>query len=125
LDSDKATGQASGAFRMHGGYDAIIERLHSGIDPDRAVLRLATVVSAVKWEPGHVQVEIHSAAGTRLQPIHAARAVITLPLGVLRAASNITGAVQFVPDLLEKWKDTESLKVGSVIKLVLRFREAF
>jgi monoamine oxidase len=33
--------------------------------------------------------------------------------------------VQFVPDFPQKWKSSEPLKVGSVVKLVLRFREAF
>jgi monoamine oxidase len=125
LDSDGTTGQASGASRIHRGYDGIIERLYAGIDPDRSVLRLATIVSAIKWCPGRVEVEIRSAAGTPLEPIHAAYAVITLPLGVLRAGSKTTGAVQFVPDLPQKWKNSEPLKVGSVVKLVLRFREAF
>src|SRR5258708_4043652 len=104
LDSDGATGQASGAFRIHGGDDGVIERVYPGIDADRSVLRLATVVSAIKWDAGHVEVEIRSAAGTPFEPIHAAQAVITLPLGVLRAGSKTTGAVEFVPDLPQKWK---------------------
>lgn len=122
LESDRAAGQGAevGTFRIHSGYDRVVERLRAGAACDLTTLRLGVKVSAIRWKPGAVQIEARSSTGSQLAPFTASRAVITLPLGVLRAKT-----VEFVPDLVDKWSASESLKVGSVSKLILRFREPF
>jgi monoamine oxidase len=51
--------------------------------------------------------------------------LVTLPLGVLQARANETGAVKFLPALAEKAAAAQSLAMGRVVKIVLRFRERF
>jgi monoamine oxidase len=126
LESDPAGEQDGGsAFRIPNGYDRIVDWLLAGCRPDKTVLQLSSVVTSVRWQPGEIQVEAMSAAAGPLEPIRGGRAVITLPLGVLRAPPDAEGGVRFFPSLTEKWAASEPLKVGSVIKVVLRFRKAF
>jgi monoamine oxidase len=125
LDSDRASGQASGAHRLAGGYDGLLETLLAGVDKNRLEMRLSTIVTAVRWSPGRVEISAKSVTGTALEPIRALRVIITLPLGVLRAGSGQPTTVEFIPDLVEKWQQARSLQFGSVIKLCLRFREPF
>ena len=55
----------------------------------------------------------------------AARAIVTLPLGVLQAPPEAPGAVRFVPALDTKRAALAGLAFGPVLKLSLRFRKAF
>lgn len=112
-------------FRIQDGYDRIVHWLLSGIYSQSLTLRLNTVVSIIKWRPGRVEIEVTSPTGIALEPIRARAAIVTLPLAVLRLRGHRRGAVQFEPDVPEKWSGTEALKIGSLIKIVLRFREAF
>ena len=52
-------------------------------------------------------------------------AVITLPLGVLQQAPDLPDAVEFSPELPEKRSAWSRLRMGDVIKVVLRFHEPF
>lgn len=88
-------------------------------------IRLSRIVSDIAWQPGHVRVETRSAAGIALEPCTAPRAVITLPLGVLQAPHDSLGAVRFSPELPEKQRAIGQLRMGPVVKVVLRFDEAF
>src|SRR5579872_617476 len=124
-ESAMARGEHSSSFRIQNGYDGVVDWLLAGMPPLSTRVLLSTVVSAVRWRPGRVEVDALSATGESLEPIFATRAVVTLPLGVLRQDSNAHGAVRFIPDLAEKWGASSSLKMGPVVKLVLRFREMF
>lgn len=117
-------GNAS-SFRIQNGYDTVIHWLLSGVDFHRTTLRLNTMAETIRWGTDGVEIGIVSRTGIPLQPVRARQAVVTLPLGVLRAAGSQPGAVRFLPDLQEKWAAAAPLKMGSVIKIVLRFRHAF
>lgn len=125
--SDAATGQGgdASAFRLVNGYDAIVSWLADGAAPEKCEFRLSNVVKSVHWQPGDVRIELASASGSPLEPIRAPLAIVTLPLGVLRAPPGTPGAVQFVPDLAEKWSASAALRMGPVVKLIVRFREPF
>jgi len=112
-------------FRLVGGYGHVLEWLHTGIDPAQLDLRLGAIVSAITWQPGHVRIESHSITGTPLAPCEAACAIITLPVGVLQSPPGTLGSVRFSPELPEKQKALGQLKMGPVVKLVLRFDQAF
>jgi len=112
-------------YRLAGGYSGIVEWLRAGLDPQRALVRTACAVEAVRWRRGAVLVEYRTAAGPETHALRAPRAVITLPLGVLKAREGEPGAVRFapVPEVLKRARDR--LEVSQAIKLVLRFREPF
>jgi monoamine oxidase len=57
--------------------------------------------------------------------VTARRAIVTLPLGVLKAPPRAPSAVRFSPPLREKRAALDRLESGAVIKAVLLFRSAF
>ena len=110
----------AGHYRPRGGYGALLASLLGGIG---AELRLRTVARVVRWKPGSVEVEGTSRGKPFLAK--AARAIITLPLGVLKLLPGAPGAVRFTPPLDEKQPALDGLACGTVIKAALRFRAAF
>ena len=128
LESEKTSEAVGGneMFRVIEGYGALIEAIAKGLRADRVRLRLSTVVHEIRWSPGRVIAGLRSSDGTDLPSIEAAKAVITLPLGVLQARPGETGAVRFEPDLpAAKRTAIEMLQVGPVVKVVLRFDTPF
>ncbi|MGH2517573.1 MAG: flavin monoamine oxidase family protein, partial [Ktedonobacterales bacterium] len=112
-------------FRLPGGYDQILEWLRAGLEPKRMALRLNTVAQEVRWSRGEVEVSVRSPLGTALESVASRACVVTLPLGVLAASSDMPGAVHFVPEVPGKQKALASLEMGQVVKVLLRFSEAF
>lgn len=114
---------AASHFRPLGGYGALLAALARELDGTAIELNLETVVHAVRWKRGAVEVE-----GTvRGQPFRAAarRAIITLPLGVLQAPPGAPGAVRFTPAPAGKRAALAGLLPSPVIKVSLLFRTAF
>ena len=134
---------SSGHFRPQGGYGALLAVLAGGLRGSRVELRLQSVVRAVRWKRGTVEVE-----GTRLRDegggmrdeeskvqrrnaghevfqVVARRAIVTLPLGVLKLPLRAAGAVRFTPPLKEKRLALEGLVSGAVVKAALLFRTPF
>jgi monoamine oxidase len=92
-------------MRPQGGYGPLLETL---VAPG-VKLRLRHAVREIRWRPGAVWVD----------GLRARRAVITLPLGVLQS-----GQVRFDPDP-RKQAALAMLASGPVIRVAMRFREAF
>ena len=112
-------------FRILDGYDALIEWLRAGLDPERAETLFGTVATTVRWRRGHVEVETRAARGTVERRITARAAIITLPIGVWKAPREQEGALRFDPPLKTKEKALRQLEVGHVVKIVFRFAEPF
>ncbi len=113
----------AGHFRPQGGYGALLAALAGGLRGSGVELRLQSVVRAVRWKRGAVEVE-----GTTLGKTFCARApsaIVTLPLGVLKLPSRAPGAVRFTPPLKEKRPALDGLASGAVIKAALLFRTPF
>jgi monoamine oxidase len=113
----------SGHFRPHGGYGALLAALAGGLRGSRVELRLQSVVRAVRWKRGAVEV-VGTVLGKAFRAT-APRAIVTLPLGVLKLPSCATGAVRFTPPLKEKRPALDGLVSGAVIKAALLFRTPF
>jgi monoamine oxidase len=112
-------------YRLPGGYDGVIAWMRAGLDPERVEVRLNTPVGEVIWRKGEASVRAASVLGRPLPEIRTRRAVVTLPLGVLKASLEASGGVRFHPSLEGKRRALEKLAPASVRKVVLRFREAF
>lgn len=105
-------------FRPLGGYSSVLSALAGSLERDNIRLQLQTVVEAVRWKRGSVEMDV-----TRFDKaftIKATTAIVTLPLGVLQA-----GSVRFSPALTAKKRGLDGLGFGPVLKLSLRFRKAF
>ena len=127
LDADRASGLSSpaGTFRLPDGYDRLLQGLFPGEGPVRPLLRLGCPVSVVRWQRGRVDVTLQSRDSQLPSQLSAPRAVFTVPLGVLLAQPDSPAAIRFEPDLPEKWNAGRCLRMGTVVKLHLRFRTAF
>ena len=116
-------GGAESLARIVTGYDAVPAWLASRL-PDGA-LRASTIVTEVRWRRSDVRVACHSGAGGPVGPLRARKAIVTLPLAVLALRPGEAGAVRFEPDPAPQRRAIGKLAMGSVLRLTLRFREAF
>ncbi len=107
-------------YRLPGPYDAIVARLRARLPVARVRLLLGHPVRLVSHRRGAVEVTTLPAGGGRPQVHRARAAVITLPLGVLKAR-----AVTFRPGLGRKQDLIDALGWGQVVRLTLRLRAGF
>jgi monoamine oxidase len=125
--AELAQGEISGdrQFRVASGYDSVVAALTGKLDPSCVGVHLNTMVKRVRWKRGSVVVEAVGAGGHPLPQFKSRYAIITLPLGVLKAAREEPGAVEFVPALSEKAEAVTKLGMANVVKVMLRFRSRF
>jgi monoamine oxidase len=110
--------------RVLDGYDRLLQHLAAPVARRAGALRLATIVTDVRWGGTGVDVGTRGALGGPPSRVRARAALITLPLGVLQARPSAPGAVRFVPALPRtKRSAIERLAMGNVVKVVLRLRE--
>jgi monoamine oxidase len=116
--------EGDNGFRIPGGYDLVTQALHDEAVAAGALLRLNTIVQAVHWSSGGLEVICTSSGVT--ETFTGSCVLITLPLGVLQAETDDFGAVRFIPDLPEKKQTAiRGLEMGHVVHITLRFRERF
>jgi monoamine oxidase len=111
--------QGDRLFHVHAGYDALPAFLLQQFERAGGTLLLGRPVRRVAWKPGDVTMLGNDAAGEAFS-VHAARAVITVPLGVLHA-----GSVQFSPPPAAALAAAKRLAFGPVIRMTLVFQQAF
>ncbi len=102
-------------FRFAHGYDTLAKSLSDSIQWRCCELQLNTTVTEVEWKPGETLVRTTSGAEFR-----AARAIITVPLGVLKS-----GGIRFSPGLAEKETALRGLEMGTVGRANLSFKRKF
>ncbi|HEX8755927.1 MAG TPA: NAD(P)/FAD-dependent oxidoreductase [Steroidobacteraceae bacterium] len=113
----------SSQSRPLGGYRSALLALIAGLDGSRVHLQLQTTITSVRWSDRSVEVD-----GLWLgRPFRAAarKAVITVPLGVLKAPAGTPGAIAFSPPLDSKQTPLAQLLSGPVLKVLLHFRRPF
>jgi len=105
--SDRISGDTP--FRVFAGLDSIVHSL-SRFDSNDVEIHLNTPIREIVWSPGYV----------RADDFEAEYAILTLPLGVLKA-----GTVRIVPALKEKDQAVQQMVMGHVVKVILCFHSAF
>jgi len=105
--------------RVTGGYDRPL-RIWADAARKAEALRLGSLVEEIRWRKGRVQVRARTVTGLH-EEFEASRALVTLPVGVLAARD----AVRFDPPLRRKREALAWVRMGSVVKALLRFREPF
>ena len=101
-------------FRVQAGYSAIPEFLMQRFLRAGGELFLDAEVKKVAWKPGDIAVETELRGGMRI--FRAARALITVPLGVLQNES-----IEFDPRPVEILRHASRLAMGEVMRLGLVF----
>ncbi|MFT3869341.1 MAG: NAD(P)/FAD-dependent oxidoreductase [Nibricoccus sp.] len=103
-------------YRARGGYLRVLETLSGEVRELGVLVELDTVVKRVTWAPGKVVMLAENRRSGKESVFRAARAVVTLPLGVLKAKS-----VTFTPPLKNKEAVIKRLGWGNVVRVTLRF----
>jgi monoamine oxidase len=101
-------------YRLRGGYDQLPAYLSQRVVEYNGKVHTGTPVKTIRWQPGHVEVV------TDASSFQAAKAVVTLPLGVLLNGSVI---ISPKPDLA--LTAASQLRMGQVCRFTLLFREPF
>ena len=110
-----------GLFRITGGYRELVSLLESRLDPMRVEIRTDTVVSQVRWTRRHVEIEARSAVDNTSQVLNGTQAILTLPLGLLKAPDGTTGTVHLEPSP-PGWEEAfGALEMGVAERVDLRF----
>jgi monoamine oxidase len=101
-------------YRIASGYCDLVRAVADRIDPKLCRIVKNAVVNEIAWQQGEV------IARTSTAEFKASRAIVTLPLGVLKANS-----VVFSPSLPEKQKAMSFLEMGPVVRVSLCFATKF
>lgn len=101
-------------YRIASGYESLVRTVADRIDLKLCDIVTNTAVNEIVWRPG--QAIARSGSAEYL----ASRAIVTLPLGVLKS-----GSVAFSPALQEKQNAMSFLEMGGVIRVSLCFQEKF
>ena len=113
---------SSGSVRILNGYDALVSAMAVPLHGPLVDLRLRTVAREIRWTRGRVTVTTDGAAGEGREEHDGPAAIVTVPLGVLKDARGPAG-IRIVP-MPSEWLDAmRLLEMGSVLRLVLQFRE--
>jgi monoamine oxidase len=104
-------------MRVTAGYSALVDYFIYEIQACNGRLISGAKVRRVRWEKG--KVEVLARRGRRHEVFHAGAAVVTLPVGVLKA-----GDVKFEPSLPHKIEAANGLEFGNVAKLIFQFKES-
>lgn len=120
LHDEWAAGGAADSPRPVGGYGPLLHWLAGQAQAAGAALHLATAVHEIRWQPGGAEVLTDTGAAYQARQV-----LCTVPLGVWQLAAGQPGYLRLVPDLPAHRAAAVQLGFGSVIKVVLEFREAF
>lgn len=101
-------------YRVASGYESLVRAVADRIDRERCDIVMNAAVREIVWRQGQV------IARTSTTEYQAPRAIVTLPLGVLKSNSVI-----FSPALPEKQNAISFLEMGPVIRVSLCFQEKF
>jgi monoamine oxidase len=121
-DDPSADPKAQRTGRVVDGYDRAIAALAA---PVASLVRRSVIVTRIRWKRGLVDVESRSPAGRARPRLRARRAIITVPLGVLKAPAGEIGSIEFLPSLDDKVDPLEQMAMGTVVRIVLRFKSRF
>lgn len=121
--ADRTSAEIDGQrqFRLSAGYGSLVDWLAAELPSESLYLR--TAVREIHWRRDRVEAVADTPDGE--VTFSAARLVVTVPLGVLKASPGTPGAIQFVPTLHQKESALRRLEMGDVVKLMISFRERF
>jgi monoamine oxidase len=110
------------SFRIREGYDRLIEWIRARLPTGSVELRLEARITDIEWRPGLVRVSTRDPRG-RSSDVTGSKAIITLPLGVLKAAQGSAGAVRIEPAPPGWSTSLDALHMGTAQRIVLHFEE--
>jgi monoamine oxidase len=110
-------------FRIVSGYDTIIDAMVHKVPRARILLR--SVVKEIDWNSESVSVSLIDRVEKRSYQLSSKAALVTLPLGVLKAPETSQSHVRVTPPLDDKSKAMQALEMGPVARNTFRFTNRF
>ena len=110
-------------FRVAGGYGALVSRLTARMESNHTDVHTETVVTRIRWQPGQVNVEARTGSGNLIQ-FTASQAILTLPLGALKAGSASVAAL-LDPEPTGWDRALGRLEMGLAHRIDLQFETAW
>jgi monoamine oxidase len=107
-------------YRPTGGYEKLVEWVYESSKKADAICKLSTIVKEIRWTKSRVEVVDESG-----ETYIAAKAIVTVPLGVWTADKEAKGAIKYTPELAVKTQAALQMGFGSVIKILLKFEDHF
>lgn len=107
-------------YRMADGYQHLITYLAEEVIKRGGQIYTEQVVKEIVWLTNRVTAVTHKG-----ETFTGNKAIITVPLGVLSAEPHLEGAITFSPALPMVSGAVKKMGMGAVIKVLLRFEEAF
>ncbi|MCD8740299.1 FAD-dependent oxidoreductase [Mucilaginibacter roseus] len=114
------TNEEDDQYRVTPGYCRMVKYLVDTCKLAGNSIVLNTIIKELRWHAGNVTAV--SADGNEYS---ATKAIIALPLGVLKAPTSASSSVKFSPDIPGHLKATQNIGFGAIIKILLEFDEAF
>lgn len=108
------------AFRIREGYQRLVQWLWQEASSRGARLQLGAAVQTLRWQKGRVEVRLR---GEIHPSFTAERAIITVPLGVLKATGDV--ALRFEPELLQIQASLDRLEMGAATRVTLVLDASF
>lgn len=105
--------QTDRGFRLPAGYEPLLQSLAVGLDD----IRYEHTVRQIHWAPGEVTLAVDTPRG--IQTLEAKRAVLAVPLPILK------NGLTFTPALTGKERALSSILMGQVTRLTFEFAEPF
>ncbi len=107
-------------YRINDGYGALITYLKQQCENNGCHFDFNTTIKAIEWGKNEVRL---------LSPGHnvftGAKAIITVPLGVLQTDSFHKAHIEFTPTIPSKLEAISKMGYGQIIKFIIEFNEAF
>lgn len=106
--------------RVEGGYERLISHMAGEAARQGCTIHTGAIVKEIDWSPGSVRVM--SADGRRFT---GSAALVTVPLGVLQSTADEKAHITFFPSIPTRLLAAGRMGYGSVIKILLQFKEPF
>lgn len=121
IDEDEEGTDGDRTFRLLNGYRGLIDYLFEEAEAHGTKFLLNTAASEIGWQERRVETRT-----TTEVTIVSTKAVVTIPLSLLKPDAASPGAINFVPTLPQKKLDAISaLEMGPALRIVLRFNDKF
>jgi monoamine oxidase len=126
LAENQATQTMDGdrVFRVAGGYGELMTRMTARLDSNQTKLRTETMVTRLRWQPGQVDVDARTRGGNVVE-FTGSQAILTEPLGTLKAGRGAEGTVLLDPQPAGWEKALASLEMGAAQRITLQFETAW
>lgn len=104
-------------YRIPGGSDQLINYLEKQCGQLGGVIHTSAMVTNITWQANHVTVTTRDS-----RTLFGNKVIVTVPLGLLQAGTPI---INFQPGIDDYLEAAKNIGFGSVVKVLLRFKEPF